>query len=114
MVSYYLVSALILFFASFLVEFAIVSLILWKLNRKIFGIVFLINLFTWPIANFFYGTGLNLFIVEGAVVILEGFLLVMLLDIRRWKAGVISLVANSVSTFLGYILAILLSPSVMY
>jgi hypothetical protein len=103
MVSIYFISALILFVVSFLVEWVIVSLILWKLNRKVFGIVFLINLFTWPIANFFYGIGLNLLVIEVAVTILEAILLVILLRVKYLRAAITSLVANVVSTLLGYI-----------
>ncbi len=103
MVSENLILALVLFVISFLVEWVIVSLILWRLNKKVFGIILLINLFTWPIANFFYGIGLNLLLIEVAVTILEAILIVILLRVKRLRAAIASLVANAVSTLLGYI-----------
>jgi|GEM_PF-3080639 len=103
-----LLLAIFLLFVTFVVEAIIASLILWKLNREVWGVVFIVNLFTWPIANFLYGLDVNLFMIEAGVVVIEIILLVLLLRIRYWKAGLISLIANSLSALIGYLLTLYL------
>jgi len=47
------------FALTFLTELAIISIILKKFNLTNTICILLINLFTWPLANLFYGEGLN-------------------------------------------------------
>ena len=65
-------------------------------------ILVLANCFTWPIINILYQTtNIHLLILESGVTIVEAFIIYWFLEQNFSKALLISLVQNSVTTFLG-------------
>lgn len=65
-------------------------------------ILVLANCFTWPIINILYQiTNIHLLILESGVTIAEAFIIYWFLEQKFSKALLISLVQNSVTTFLG-------------
>ncbi|MBK9792050.1 MAG: hypothetical protein IPP60_02855 [Sphingobacteriales bacterium] len=65
-------------------------------------ILVLANCFTWPIINILYQTtNIHLLIFESGVTIVEAFIIYWFLEQKFSKALLISLVQNSVTTFLG-------------
>jgi len=65
-------------------------------------ILVLANCFTWPIINILYQTtNIHLLILESGVTIVEAFIIYWFLEQKLSKALLISLVQNSVTTFLG-------------
>ena len=65
-------------------------------------ILVLANCFTWPIINLLYQTtNIHLLILESGVTIVEAFIIYWFLEQKFSKALLISLVQNSVTTFLG-------------
>ncbi|HNY54167.1 MAG TPA: hypothetical protein PKI86_01010 [Chitinophagales bacterium] len=65
-------------------------------------ILVLANCFTWPIINILYQTtNIHLLILESGVTIVEAFIIYWFLEQKFSKALLISLVQNSVTTFLG-------------
>lgn len=95
---------LFLLVQTFIIELVIVWLFLRKQSKffDIAGFVFLINLFTWPLAQLFYGESANFFIVEIMVVLVESLLIRLLFKLGYWKSLLISFVANLVSAFFGF------------
>jgi len=89
------------FLLTFIIELAVISVFLKKINLDVLFKVFFINLFTWPLAQLVYGLGVNVFIIELGVFIAEGFLLFRLFDLGKFKAFLISLVANLISYIIG-------------
>jgi hypothetical protein len=93
------------FVLTFVIEFIVIWLFLRK-QSKFWGIVlftFLINLFTWPLAQLFYGERFNFYIIELFVIIIESILIMLLFKLRYWKSFSISIVANIISALLGKI-----------
>jgi len=68
--------------------------------------VFLINLFTWPLANLFYP--LMGFFVEIFVFIFEAILIFFLFEEKWHKSILISFIANFLTFILGFILPLIL------
>jgi hypothetical protein len=65
-------------------------------------ILALANCFTWPIVNILYlTTDIHLLVLECGVTITEAFIIYLFLKQKISKAFVISLVQNSITTFLG-------------
>lgn len=65
-------------------------------------ILLLANCFTWPIINIlFQTTNIHLLILESCVVLTEAVIIFYYLDQKFIKAFLISLVQNSITTFLG-------------
>lgn len=63
----------------------------------------LVNLFTWPLANLFYGVLGLFFIIELCVFAVESVLIKYLLDISWKKAMIISFIANLITALIGLI-----------
>jgi len=95
---------LVQFLLTIILELIVVFLFLRKDYIKTVIYVFLINLFTWPIANLIYGMGLNYYAVEAGIVLVESVLFIVLFKMSSRKALLISLVANFVSAFAGRII----------
>lgn len=75
-------------------------------DRKKIGYTILIlvlaNCFTWPIINILYQTtNIHLLILETGVTIVEAIIIWYFLQQKFTRAFLISLVQNSVTTFLG-------------
>ena len=65
-------------------------------------ILILANCFTWPVINILYQTtNIHLLILESGVTITEAFIIYLFLDQKFSKALLISLIQNSITTFLG-------------
>ena len=108
-------SALIIsFILTFLIEWAIIYFFMRKKNKSRSNIgsgrialyVFLINILTWPIANFVLIPFLNINFVltELIVIIAESLLLTFAFKIKYPKALLISFAANLASALLGFII----------
>jgi len=93
------------FFITFLLEFIVLSLFLRKGYFAVFLYVFLINLFTWPLANLAYGLGVNFFLVELCVVFAESVLIMLLFRLVFRKSLLISFLANGLSALAGFLLS---------
>lgn len=93
---------LFLFLVGYNLEFLVVSLILKQFTAKIYFVVFLVNLITYPIALYIY---LNIFhnylLVELSVVLIESIIYYYLIKIKFTKALYISFFANLISIILG-------------
>lgn len=77
---------------------------LFERKRIAFTILILIlaNCFTWPIINILYQTtNFHLLILESGVTITEAIIIYFFLEQRFSKALLISLIQNSITTFLG-------------
>lgn len=73
-------------------------------NKILFSILILVlaNCFTWPIINIlFQTTDIPLLILESGVTLVEAFIIYKFLEQKFPKAFLISLVQNSVTTFIG-------------
>jgi hypothetical protein len=93
----YLLQLAFIFILTFLTEFFIILLFLRKNPLKILLYVFLINLFTWPLANFAYSYDFNFYLIESIVVLAESVLLMYLLDLKYFNALLISFIANFIT-----------------
>ena len=105
--AYEIVAAAIQFVFTFLVEYGIIKLFCRKLQKPVFLSVLFVNLITWPLLTMLVPFGWMLLPAELLVVVVEGLLLKYLLGVSYARAGVMSLVANAVSFFLGLIFWIL-------
>lgn len=110
------------FVLTFIVEFMVILIFMRKsikkkiTKEKIALYVFLINLATWPIANFLMSAflGIHFLITELLVILAESLLLIWALKVKYPKALLISSVANFASFLVGLILsAILLSAPIV-
>lgn len=95
------------FLLTAIIEFVIVFLIIRKNFLKILFYVLLINLFTWPLANLFFGLEFNFFIIELGVIFTESILIMLLFQIRYKKAILISLFVNIITALISFILMII-------
>lgn len=91
------------FILTFAIEFAIFCLFLKKNYLQTFFYVFLINAFTWPLANLAYDFWRNFYLIELGVFVVEGFLIKLLFKMNYKKAFLISFIANFVSALAGYL-----------
>lgn len=93
------------FLIGFALTLVIEFLIVWAFFRhdalRVFYLCFLINLFSWPIANWVYGFYNGFYIIELAVVLAESVLIMLLFRVNYWKALLISFTANLVSALVG-------------
>ncbi len=92
---------LIGFVLTLAIEFLIVLAFLRKNPAEIFYLCFLINLFSWPIANLVYGFYGGFYVIELVVILVESVLIMLLFRVGYWKALVVSFLANLVSAFVG-------------
>jgi len=98
MISFAICSSFIL---TFLIETAIICFFIKKINLETAGKIFLINFFTWPIANLVYGFYSNLWIIESGVILAESLLIMFLFKLSYKKSFIISFAANFASTIIG-------------
>lgn len=92
-----------------LITITLEFLILWLFFKdsilKIFTYSVLINSFTLPIATYIYFNVLNNFlIIESMVVLVESVLIMFLMEIDYKKAISISLIANTVTAAIGFLI----------
>jgi len=93
---------LIGFILTFFIEFIIILLILKKDLKKILFYVFLINLFTWPLANLAFSYSLNFYFIELIVILVESILITLLLKLKYVKSLLISFLANFVTALISF------------
>lgn len=98
---FYLGMPLLALILTILIEFVIYSLFMRKNYAKLFLYSVLINAFTNPLANLasIYS---GIYLIEFFVIVMEIFLIKYLLEIKYWKAILISIIANVVSAILGF------------
>lgn len=94
------------FLLNFLIELIVVYVFLRKNPRKVILFVFLINIFTWPFANLFFGVYQNFYLIEASVIFIESFLIMFLFNVKYIKSLYISFLANSISALLSFIFGI--------
>jgi hypothetical protein len=93
------------FIITFLSEAAIVFAFTRQGVKPLLLYEFLINLFTWPLANLFSGSSITvILVVECAVVVVESVLIKALFCIGSKKALLVSFAANATSALLGFLL----------
>ena len=91
-----------LYLIAFLLTLALESIVLYFLLKRnwleIIKISFLINIITWPIANYLYAQVLsNFWLIEFFVFLAESILLFYLLKIKYFKALYVSFLINFVT-----------------
>lgn len=91
------------FFLTFIFEFIIYLFFIKEKKKEIFCYCFLINLFTWPLANLFFDFIKLFLVVELSVFIVEFILIKYLFNINWKRAVIISLIANLVTALLSFL-----------
>ena len=91
------------FFYTVILESLTNKILLKEKTSKVLLYTFLINLFTWPIANIIFGIGVNFFIIELIVIFVESFLIMLLFKTSLCKSFSASLVANIITSLMTYI-----------
>jgi hypothetical protein len=89
---------------TFVIEFFVILAFMRKKPLKLAVYVFLINLFSWPLANLAYDFYQNILLIELVVVLVESILLMYLLEVKYWKALLMIFVANAASFLAGLLL----------
>lgn len=87
-----------------IIEFVVYSISIRKNYWKLFLYSILINAFTNPLANLAYSIKSSFLFIEFLVVLIEIPLIKYLLEIKYWKAILISIIANVISVFLGLLI----------
>jgi hypothetical protein len=95
---------LIGFILTFVLEYLVILGFRRRQPLKLAGYVFLVNLFSWPLAQIATGFAINVWIIEICVVLVESVLLMLLLRMSYWKALLMAFVANLISFLAGAIL----------
>ena len=92
------------FLLTIILEFLIIYLILRKDWKKLLLYVLLINCFTWPLATISYYSGINYYLIEICVVLVESVLLTLLLRKKYLLCLSLSFLANLVTALVGFLL----------
>ncbi len=95
---------LLSFFLTFVLEFVIILLLTKDSWKELFLYVFLINLFTWPLANLAYHLGGNFYLIELNVILIEGLLLSLLLRKNYTFSLGLAFIANLVTALLSFLI----------
>lgn len=92
-------------FLTIIVEFSILWIFIKKENPELFLYSILINSFTLPLATYSYQNLLNnIYIIELLVILIESFLIMILLQIKYKKAVLISIIANTITALIGFLI----------
>jgi len=94
-----------------IIEFIIYAIFIRKNFGKLFLYSVLINGFTNPLANLISSNlklPIHLLILELLVITAEIFLIKYLLEVKYWKAILISIIANIVSAILGFLILMII------
>ncbi len=98
------------FILTIFIEFIIARLFFKKEYFKLFSYVFLMNLFTWPIASLLFNNYSSLLYIEIGIILVEWILIKLLLEMKYSKSLLISFLMNIVgfvaSIFLTFFLPI--------
>jgi hypothetical protein len=86
-----------------LVEGIVVLLISQKKAMKVLPYVVLINLFTWPCANGLFLLGVNFFLIEVGIIIVEALLLKYLIGLSLPRASIAAFLANAITAAIGFL-----------
>ncbi|MBU0894886.1 MAG: hypothetical protein KKF48_00020 [Nanoarchaeota archaeon] len=101
---YYLIK-LFVFGLTFVIEFVVYVIGTKSKVSKAALYALLINGFTWPLATRF-STLESIFLVEFIVFVVEFVLIMLMFKMKWWKALLISLIANTITMILGFILLV--------
>lgn len=94
-------------FTTIIVEFLILWFFIKNDYKKLFFYSLLINSFTLPLATYFYQNIFHdLYIIEISVILVESILIMLLLEIKYKKAFLFSLIANSFTALIGFLISI--------
>jgi len=97
---------LVPFIFTILIEFIVYSIAIRKEYKKLFLYAILINAFTWPLVYLFYGLFGQILVIEFLVFLVEIPLIALLIRITWEKAVIISLIANTLTTIMGFVIFI--------
>jgi hypothetical protein len=103
-------SPLLAFILTFAIELLVIKFFAKKRWMKTLLYVFLINLFTWPIANMLYGFFPSIeaaIAIEAGVILVESVLISLLFEIGYRKSLFVSAVANVISALVGLFVFVL-------
>ena len=101
-----MIKQFLLLTATIIIEFFILWLFVRKNPLRIFFYAALINLFTWPIANYIYQNILNNFLlIELGVFFIEWILIMALFEIKYFRAILISFIANFITAAISFIIS---------
>lgn len=96
-----MLTLIISFLVTVVIEFVILLLLTKKSWKELLPIVFFINAFTQPLANYIYRyVFYNFLVIEIGVVLVEGVLLRLLLALNGKRAIFFSLLTNSITAAL--------------
>ncbi len=96
-------SLILLFGLTIIIEYIVYIIAIRKNYWKLLGFAALINLITFPFANWFY-SWINMFwLIEFFVFLLEFGLIILLMKVKWQKALIISLIANLITTLLSFV-----------
>jgi len=87
-----------------ILEFIVYIITIRKKTILLLIYCFLINLFSWPLANLFYGIYGLFWAIEIGVFITESVLVKYLLNISWKKAIIVSFIANLITIIFGLII----------
>jgi len=93
---------LINFLLTFILETIVYLIFIRDKKIKIILYCFLINAFTWPLANFFYSFLGMFYLIEFLVFVIEGFLVFELFNLSYKKAFLISFLSNLITAYIGF------------
>lgn len=89
---------------TFIIELIVYFIFIRDKKLKIIYYCFLINLFTWPLANILYGFFQHFYLIEILVVLIEWILIFLLFKINWRKGLLISFLANVITAGLSFFL----------
>lgn len=92
------------FLITFIAELAIYLIFIKEKKSKIILYCFLINLFTWPLANIIYRIYGLFLAIESGVFLAEWALIFLMFKIDWKKAGLVSFIANLITAILGLLM----------
>jgi hypothetical protein len=101
------VSVILLFLFNIIIEFIIIYLFIKSKALNVFLVVLLLNIITWPIANFIFSPqSFSYFIIiEFGVFIVEALGLKFLLKLEYNRAFLISFCANFATALIGFLIS---------
>jgi len=99
-----MIKQFLLLAATIIIEFFILWIFIRKKPLRIFFYTALINLFTLPIANYIYQNILNNFLlIELGIFLIEWILIMVLFEIKYYRAMLISFIANFITAAISFI-----------
>lgn len=90
-------------FLTIITEFLVNALLLRQNIGKVLFYTFLINLLTWPVAKIILDMGMNFYLLETLIIIIESILIMLLFEARITKAMFVSLIGNGITALMSFV-----------